>query len=113
VWPAVINGGSGELAFPPTHRIPIDSKFFFCSYDEKGESKRECTGAFDRARARAAALLEAEVDEAIATFRGDICAAFGATLVANLHLDAEVARLTRRNLNGLRARARMRKPPKP
>ena len=63
--------------------------------------------------AGAAALLEAEVDEAIATFGGDIRAAFRATLVANLHLDAEVARLTRRNLNGLRARARMRKPPKP
>jgi hypothetical protein len=60
----------------------------------------------------AAALLEAEVDEAIATCGGDIRAAFRATLVANAHLDAEVAQLTRRNLNGLRARARMRKPPK-
>jgi hypothetical protein len=41
-----------------------------------------------------AALLEAEVDEAIATCGGDVRAALRATLVANAYLESEVERLT-------------------
>ena len=44
--------------------------------------------------ADAAALLEAEVDAAIATCGGDARAALRATLVANAYLEAEVERLT-------------------
>ena len=46
------------------------------------------TGAF------AAALLEAEVDEAIALCGGDVRAALRATLVANAYLESEVERLS-------------------
>ena len=41
-----------------------------------------------------AALLEAEVDEAIATCGGDVRAALRATLIANAYLESEVERLT-------------------
>jgi len=44
--------------------------------------------------AETAALLEAEVDEAIATCGGDVRAALRATLIANAYLEAEVERLT-------------------
>jgi hypothetical protein len=44
--------------------------------------------------ARAAALHEAEVDEAIATCGGDVRAALRATLIANAYLEAEIERLT-------------------
>jgi hypothetical protein len=37
--------------------------------------------------AETAALLEAEVDEAIATCRGDVRAALRATLIANTYLE--------------------------
>jgi hypothetical protein len=33
VWPAAINCGGSEFAFPPTHGLfPIDSMFSFCSH---------------------------------------------------------------------------------
>jgi hypothetical protein len=54
----------------------------------------------------AAALLEAEVDEAIATCNGDVRAA----LIANKYLEGEVERLTKAMSTGF-ARGRMRKPP--
>jgi hypothetical protein len=57
-----------------------------------------------------AALLEAEVDEAIATCRGDVRAALRATLVANAYLESEVARLTDAISTGF-SRGRMRRPP--
>ena len=60
--------------------------------------------------ADAAALLEAEVDEAIAICGGDARAALRATLVANAHLEAEVERLTEAISTGF-ARGRIRKPP--
>jgi hypothetical protein len=44
--------------------------------------------------AEAAALLEAEVDDAIATCGGDVRAALRATLIANRYLEAEIERLT-------------------
>jgi hypothetical protein len=44
--------------------------------------------------AESAALLEAEVDEAIATCGGDVRAALRVTLIANAYLEAEVERLT-------------------
>jgi hypothetical protein len=40
------------------------------------------------------ALLEAEVDAAIATCGGDVRAALRATLVANAYLESELERLT-------------------
>jgi hypothetical protein len=58
----------------------------------------------------AAALLEAQVDEAIAACGGDARAALRATLVANVYLEAEVERLTAATSTGF-ARGRLRKPP--
>ena len=55
-----------------------------------------------------AALLEAEVDEAIATCGGDVRAALRATLIANTYLEAEIERLTEAVSTGF-ARGRMRK----
>jgi hypothetical protein len=60
--------------------------------------------------AEPAALLEADVDEAVALCRGDVRAALRATLVANAYLEAEVARLTEAIAIGF-ARARMRRCP--
>ena len=60
--------------------------------------------------ADAAALLETEVDEAIAICGGDARAALRPTLVANAHLEAEVERLTEAISTGF-ARGRIRKPP--
>ncbi len=60
--------------------------------------------------ADAAALLEAEVDEAIAICGGDIRAALRATLVANAYLEAEVERLTEAISPGF-TRRRIRRPP--
>jgi hypothetical protein len=59
--------------------------------------------------AEAAALLEAEVDAAIATCGGDTRAALRATLLANAYLEAEVERLTEAISTGF-ARGRLRKP---
>jgi hypothetical protein len=60
--------------------------------------------------ADAAALLEAEVDEAIAICGGDARAALRAMLVANAYLEAEVERLAEAISTGF-ARGRIRKPP--
>jgi hypothetical protein len=60
--------------------------------------------------ADAAALLEAEVDDAIAICGGDARAALRATLVANAYLEAEVERLIEATSPGF-ARRRIRKPP--
>ena len=49
-------------------------------------------------------VVEAEVDEAIATCGGDVRAALHATLIANAYLEAEIERL-------IFARGRMRKAP--
>jgi hypothetical protein len=57
-----------------------------------------------------AALLEAEVEQAIATCGGDVRAALRATLVANAYLEVEVERLTEAISTGF-ARGRMRRPP--
>ena len=63
------------------------------------------------AQAEAAAdLLEAEVDEAIATCGGDARAALRATLIANAYLEAEIERLTEAISTGF-ARGRMRRAP--
>ena len=55
-------------------------------------------------------LLEAEVEEAIATCGGDVRAALRASLIANVYLEAEIERLTEAISTGF-ARGRMRKPP--
>jgi hypothetical protein len=47
-----------------------------------------------KSEAETAALLEAEVDEAIANCGGDVRAALRATLIANTYLEAEIERLT-------------------
>jgi hypothetical protein len=60
--------------------------------------------------ADAAALLEAEVDKAIAICGGDTRAALRTTLVANAYLEAEVERLTEAISTGF-ARRRIRRPP--
>jgi hypothetical protein len=49
MWPAAINCGGSEFAFPPTHGLfPIDSMFSFCSHST--ESRRECIGTFTKNR---------------------------------------------------------------
>jgi hypothetical protein len=54
-----------------------------------------------RPEADTAALLEAEVEEAIATCGGDVRAALRATLVANAYLERTI---DRSYLNGFRSR---------
>ena len=61
-----------------------------------------------KSEAEIAALLEAEVDDAIATCGGDVRAALRATLIANRYLEAEIERLTEAVSTGF-ARGRMRK----
>ena len=65
---------------------------------------------FKKSEAETAALVEAEVDEAIATCGGDVRAALRATLIANTYLEAEIERLTEAISTGF-ARGRMRKAP--
>jgi hypothetical protein len=65
-----------------------------------------------KSEAETPALVEAEVDEAIATCGGDVRAALRATLIANTHLEAEIERLTKAISTGF-ARGRMRKAPQP
>jgi hypothetical protein len=64
----------------------------------------------EKSQAKTAALLEAEVNEAIATCGGDVRAALRATLIANAYLEAEIERLTEAISPGF-ARGRMRKAP--
>ncbi len=63
-----------------------------------------------KSEAETAALVEAEVDEAIATCGGDVRAALRATLIANAYLETEIERLTKAISTGF-ARGRMRKAP--
>jgi len=61
-----------------------------------------------KSEAETAALVEAEVDETIATCGGDVRAALRATLIANAYLEAEIERLTQAISTGF-VRGRMRK----
>jgi len=63
-----------------------------------------------KSEAETAAVIEAEVDQAIAVCGGDVRAALRATLIANTYLEAEIERLTEAISTGF-ARGRMRKPP--
>ena len=63
-----------------------------------------------KSEAGTAALVEAEVDEAIGTCGGDVRAALCATLIANAYLEAEIERLTKAISMGF-TRGRMRKTP--
>jgi len=63
-----------------------------------------------KSEAETAALVEAEVDEAIATCGGDVRTALRATLIANAYLEAEIERLTKAISMGF-TRGRMRKTP--
>jgi hypothetical protein len=77
----------------------------------RGVSRRDCLPTFEKIRGReSTALIEAEVDEAIATCGGDVRAALRATLIANAYLEAEIERLTEAISTGF-ARGRMRKAP--
>jgi hypothetical protein len=78
--------------------------FSFCSHRATG------VPAANAEAETAAALLEAEVDKAIATCGGDARAALRATLIANAYLEAEIERLTEAISTGF-ARGRMRKAP--
>ena len=60
--------------------------------------------------ANAAALLDAEVEEAVVLCGEDVRAALRATLIANAYLEAEVERLTEAISTGF-VRGRMRRPP--
>jgi hypothetical protein len=62
-----------------------------------------------KSEAETTALIEAEVDEAIATCGGDV-RAVRTTLIANAYLEAEIERLTEAISTGF-ARGRMRKAP--
>jgi hypothetical protein len=64
----------------------------------------------EKSDAATAALLEAEVNDAIATCGGDVRAALRATLIANAYLQGEIERLTGAISTGF-ARGRMRKAP--
>jgi hypothetical protein len=75
----------------------------------------ECPGVIasqhsKKSDAETTALVEAEIDEAIATCGGDVRAALRATLIANAYLEAEIERLTEAISTGF-ARGRMRKAP--
>jgi hypothetical protein len=75
----------------------------------------ECPGVIasqhsKKSEAKTTALVEAEVDEAIATCGGDVRAALRATLIAKAYLEAEIERLTEAISTGF-ARGRMRKAP--
>jgi hypothetical protein len=109
VWPAAINDGGGQLAFPAAHGLsPIDSVFSFCSYRGIGSPDVNPPEYSKKSEAEPAALLEAEVDDAIATCGGDVRAALRATLIANAYLEAKTERLTEAVSSGF-ARGRMRK----
>ena len=85
--------------------------FSFRSYWRIGESGRvSAQEDSKKPEVKAAALHEAEVDEAIATCGGDVSAALRATLIANAYLEAEIERLTQAISTGF-ARGRMRKAP--
>ena len=77
---------------------------------ERASPDVNASGRSTRPEADTAALLEAEVEEAIATCGGDVRAALRATLVANAYLEAEVERLTEAISTGF-GRGQMRRPP--
>ena len=64
----------------------------------------------EKSNAATTALLDAEVDEAIASCGGDVRKALRTTLIANAYLEAEIERLTEAISTGF-ARGRMRRAP--
>ena len=111
VWPASINRGGGQLAFPPTHG---PSPLTLCSpYVLMAPLRSPDVNALERSEksnAATTALLDAEVDEAIASCGGDVRKALRTTLIANAYLEAEIERLTEAISTGF-ARGRMRRAP--
>ena len=79
---------------------------------ERGSPDVNASECSPEPEALASALLEAEVEDAIAICGGDARAALRATLVANAYLEAEIERLTDAISTGF-ARGRIRKPAKP
>jgi hypothetical protein len=63
-----------------------------------------------KSEAEIAALLEAEIDETIASCGGDVRGALRATMIAKAYLEAEIERLTDAISTGF-ARGRVRKAP--
>jgi hypothetical protein len=88
--------------------FPIDTLFPFCSHGGLVESRGDCIGTLEESEAETAALLEAEIDQAIVTCGGDVRTALGATFIANTYLEAEIERLTEAISTGF-AGGRMRK----
>src|SRR5262249_26466016 len=101
------NAEATSSDFPPTPPLTECSHFVLMA--------QECAGVdapqrSKKSKAETAALVEAEVDEAIATCGGDVRAALRATLIANAYLEAEIERLSQAISTGF-ARGRMRKAP--
>jgi len=97
-----------EAATSTFLRVFLDWMFSLCSH-----GAQECPGVnvsqrSKKSEAGTAALVEAEVDEAIGTCGGDVRAALRATLIANAYLEAEIERLTQAISTGF-VRGRMRK----
>jgi hypothetical protein len=104
--PTAINRGGGQLTVPAPHGpSPLTRRSHFVLMAHKGERRR-----LKRSEAETTALLEAEVDEAIATYGRDVRAALRATLIANTYLETEIERLTEAISTGF-ARGRMRNAP--
>jgi hypothetical protein len=99
--------GSVIIIAHDLRRSPV-WRYFHSSRARDREHRRSI--ASTEPEADTADLLEAEVDEAIATCGGDVRAALRATLIANAYLEAEVERLTEAISTGF-ARGRIRKSP--
>ena len=82
----------------------------FVPMAHKGSPDVNALARSQKSEAERAALLEAEIDEAIAGCGGDVREALRATLIANAYLEAEIERLTEAISTGF-ARGRMRKAP--
>jgi hypothetical protein len=85
--------------------------FSFCSHEHaRGNPQVNASESPKKSGAESAAVVEADVDEAIATCGGDVRAALRATLIANAYLEAEIERLTEAISTGF-ARGRIRNAP--
>ena len=104
MWPSTINRGCGQFASPPTHGISRVLIGHTASPDVNASEHPK------KSEAEIAALLEAEIDEAIASCGGDVRGALRATMIANAYLEAEIERLTEAISAGF-LRGRMRRAP--
>jgi hypothetical protein len=97
-----------QLTFPAAHALsPLTPCSCLFSWGLV-ESRGDCIGTLEESEAETAALLEAEIDQAIVTCGGDVRTALGATFIANTYLEAEIERTTEAISTGF-AGGRMRK----